>query len=71
MQVGARWDFLLAELRDPLPLNNKTMKAATLDDETSLPVGLEVAFAGYGTDHHGVSTTYSLVCKGNAYLTLP
>ncbi|KOB71952.1 Scolexin B, partial [Operophtera brumata] len=51
--VGARWDFLLAELSEPLPLNNKTIKAATLDDHPSLPAGLEVAYAGYGTDHHG------------------
>lgn len=54
--MGARWDFLLAELSEPLPLDDKTMKAATLDDQPSLPVGLEVGYAGYGTDHHGVST---------------
>lgn len=48
----------MAELSEPLPLDGKTMKAATLDDQPSLPVGLKVGYAGYGTDHHGVRTTY-------------
>ncbi|KAJ0177690.1 hypothetical protein K1T71_006563 [Dendrolimus kikuchii] len=52
-QVAARWDFLLAELEDPLPINNVTIKAAPLSSDFNLPVGLQVGYAGYGTDHHG------------------
>ncbi|XP_026725974.1 scolexin B-like isoform X1 [Trichoplusia ni] len=52
-QVAARWDFLLAELSEPLPLDGKTMVAAKLDDQPSLPEGLNVGYAGYGTDHFG------------------
>ncbi|XP_022826065.1 scolexin B isoform X2 [Spodoptera litura] len=52
-QVAARWDFLLAELNEPLPLDGKTMAAAPLNDQSNLPVGLNVGYAGYGTDHFG------------------
>ncbi|XP_047026077.1 scolexin B [Helicoverpa zea] len=52
-QVAARWDFLLAELSEPLPLDGKVMAAAKLDDQPSLPVGLKVGYGGYGTDHFG------------------
>ncbi|KAH9631412.1 hypothetical protein HF086_014257 [Spodoptera exigua] len=52
-QVAARWDFLLAELNEPLPLDGKTMAAAPLNDQPNLPVGLNVGYAGYGTDHFG------------------
>lgn len=55
LQVGARWDFLLAELESPLPLNGKTMVAAQLDDLTRHSPGEEVGYAGYGADIHGVS----------------
>ncbi|KAJ8724537.1 hypothetical protein PYW08_016011 [Mythimna loreyi] len=52
-QVAARWDFLLAELNEPLPLDGKVIAAAPLDDQANLPVGLKVGYAGYGTDHFG------------------
>nr|XP_053605882.1 scolexin B-like [Plodia interpunctella] len=52
-QVAARWDFLLAELEMPLQLDGKTMAAARLEDDVNTPVGLDVGYAGYGTDHHG------------------
>lgn len=59
LQVAARWDFLLAELSEPLELDGKIMAAAKLNDQAALPVGLNVAYAGYGTDHFGVSIYYS------------
>lgn len=46
---------MLAELNEPLPLDGKTMAAAPLNDQPNLPVGLNVGYAGYGTDHFGVS----------------
>ncbi|XP_045449380.1 scolexin B-like [Melitaea cinxia] len=52
-EVGARWDFLLAELESPLPLNGKTMVAAQLDDLTRHSPGEEAGYAGYGADRHG------------------
>nr|AXY94756.1 scolexin [Galleria mellonella] len=52
-QIAARWDFLLAELETPLPLNNKTIAVIPLDDQIRTPVGLDAGFAGYGTDRHG------------------
>ncbi|XP_047531796.1 scolexin B-like [Vanessa atalanta] len=52
-QVGARWDFLLAELESPLPLDGKTMVAADLDDRARLPPGEQVGYAGFGADIHG------------------
>ncbi|KAI5646867.1 trypsin domain-containing protein [Phthorimaea operculella] len=52
-QVAANWDFLLAELEEPLPLDGKTLAAAELDDAPSIPDGLEVGYAGYGTATHG------------------
>ncbi|KAM3967064.1 scolexin B [Aphomia sociella] len=59
-QVAARWDFLLAELEEPLPLDNKTMAAIPLDDQLTTPVGLDVAYAGYGTDHHGGTMSHRM-----------
>ncbi|CAH2242355.1 jg19968 [Pararge aegeria aegeria] len=52
-QVGARWDFLLAELKEPLPLNGKTIVAARLDDRARIPAGEDVGYAGYGAAVHG------------------
>lgn len=52
-QVAARWDFLLVELEEPLPVDGKTIKVATLDDQPNLPIGVDVGYAGYGTDEHG------------------
>ncbi|XP_034828403.1 scolexin B-like isoform X1 [Maniola hyperantus] len=52
-QVGAHWDFLLAELKEPLPLDGKTMVAARLDDRARIPPGEEVGYAGYGAAVHG------------------
>ncbi|XP_060802209.1 scolexin B isoform X4 [Amyelois transitella] len=52
-QVAARWDFLLAELEEPLELDGVTMVAARLDNDLKTPVGLDAGYAGYGTDHYG------------------
>ncbi|CAH2085669.1 unnamed protein product [Euphydryas editha] len=52
-EVGARWDFLLAELESPLPLNGKTMAAAQLDDVARHSPGEEVGYAGFGAEEHG------------------
>uniref|UniRef100_A0A1E1W1P6 trypsin n=2 Tax=Pectinophora gossypiella TaxID=13191 RepID=A0A1E1W1P6_PECGO len=52
-QVSANWDFLLAELEEPLPLDGKTMAAVELDDGPSIPEGTEVGYAGYGAAEHG------------------
>lgn len=54
VQVAATWDFLLAELTEPLPLDGKTMAAAKLDDQPVLSAGLDVGYAGYGASEHGV-----------------
>ena len=45
------------ELNEPLPLDGKLMAAAKLDDQPSLPVGLNVGYAGYGTDHFMASVS--------------
>ncbi|GBP87486.1 Scolexin B [Eumeta japonica] len=52
-EVGARWDFLLAELAQPLPLNGVNISAAALNSDAHLPAGMHADYAGYGTDHHG------------------
>ncbi|CAH3924503.1 scolexin B-like isoform X1 [Pieris brassicae] len=52
-QVAARWDFLLAELEEPLPLDGKTMMAAPLDDIAEHEAGETVGFAGFGAENHG------------------
>ncbi|XP_063635404.1 scolexin B-like [Cydia splendana] len=52
-QVGAHWDFLLAELEEPLPLDGVNISAVLLDDEGYLHHGTRVAYAGYGAAHHG------------------
>ncbi|XP_048007085.1 scolexin B-like isoform X2 [Leguminivora glycinivorella] len=56
-QVGAHWDFLLAELDEPLPLDGANISAVALDDEGYLHHGTLVAYAGYGAAHHGVSNS--------------
>ncbi|XP_041968332.1 scolexin B-like [Aricia agestis] len=52
-QIAAHWDFMLAELEQPLPLDGVTIAAATLDDSRDHPAGQRVGFAGYGTDVFG------------------
>ncbi|CAH0723886.1 unnamed protein product, partial [Brenthis ino] len=52
-QVGARYDFLLAELEEPLPLDGKTMVAAQLDSRARIPVGEAAGYAGFGAERHG------------------
>ncbi|GBP87484.1 Scolexin B [Eumeta japonica] len=52
-EVGARWDFMLAELTRPLPLNGVNISAAALNSDAHLPAGMHADYAGYGTDHHG------------------
>ncbi|CAH0399096.1 unnamed protein product [Chilo suppressalis] len=52
-QVAATWDFLLAELEEPLDLNGVSIAAIPLDDELRVAPETLVGYAGYGTDHHG------------------
>ncbi|XP_072929330.1 scolexin B-like isoform X2 [Epargyreus clarus] len=52
-QVAARWDFLLAELEEPLPLDGKTIVAASLNGPSHMPADAPVGYAGYGAEHHG------------------
>lgn len=54
--MGARWDFLLAELEEPLPLDNTSIAAVALDDDPNTQEYLSVGYAGYGAAIHGVST---------------
>ncbi|XP_037296977.1 scolexin B-like [Manduca sexta] len=49
-QAAARWDFLLIELEEPLPLDGKILAAAKLDDQPDLPAGLDVGYPSYSTD---------------------
>lgn len=49
---------MLAELEEPLELDGVTMAAAPLDDRSRLPPNTYVGYAGYGTDHHGVSVQH-------------
>ncbi|KAL0831936.1 hypothetical protein ABMA28_001449 [Loxostege sticticalis] len=51
-QVGARWDFLLAELEEPFELDGVKIAAVPLEQQTKLPP-MFVGYAGYGTEHHG------------------
>lgn len=60
-QVGAVWDFLLAELEEPLPLDGKTLAAVDLNDQAELPEGLAAGYAGYGAEHHGVRTNFKIL----------
>jgi hypothetical protein len=52
--VAARWDYLLAELAEPLELDGVNIAAVALDDQLDAPADTFVGYAGYGTDHHGV-----------------
>ncbi|XP_026330242.1 scolexin B-like [Hyposmocoma kahamanoa] len=52
-QVAADWDFLLAELEEPLPLDGKKIAAVDINDQSEVPEGLAVGYAGYGAEHHG------------------
>lgn len=53
-QVGARFDFLLAELEEPLPLDNVKIAAAQLETRERLPKGEAVGYGGFGAERHGV-----------------
>lgn len=57
LQVGARWDFLLAELEEPFELDGVKIAAVPLEQQTKLPP-MFVGYAGYGTEHHGVISIY-------------
>ncbi|XP_032515946.2 scolexin B-like [Danaus plexippus] len=59
-QVGARWDFLLAELESPLPLDGKTMAVAKLQEDARLIPGQEVGYAGYGAENHGETMRHEM-----------
>ncbi|XP_073952570.1 scolexin B-like [Choristoneura fumiferana] len=52
-QVGARWDFLLAELEEPLTLDGASIAAVPLDDDPYIQEYLSVGYAGYGAAIHG------------------
>ncbi|CAK1543904.1 unnamed protein product [Leptosia nina] len=52
-QVAARWDFLLAELEEPLELDGKILAAAPIDDIAEHQGGETVGFAGFGAEQHG------------------
>ncbi|KAI8421040.1 hypothetical protein MSG28_008169 [Choristoneura fumiferana] len=51
--VGARWDFLLAELEEPLTLDGASIAAVPLDDDPYIQEYLSVGYAGYGAAIHG------------------
>ncbi|CAG4982761.1 unnamed protein product [Parnassius apollo] len=59
-QVAARFDFLLAELDEPLPLDGKTMVAAKLNDVSRLIPQTNVGYAGYGAEHHGETMRHEM-----------
>ncbi|XP_041968331.1 scolexin B-like isoform X2 [Aricia agestis] len=52
-QIAARFDYMLAELESPLPLDGVTMAAAEVDTRARLPPGEQVGYAGYGAETHG------------------
>lgn len=54
LQVGARFDYMLAELDEPLEFDNVTIAAAKLNDNRQLAAGTNVSYAGYGAKNHGV-----------------
>lgn len=59
-QVMAKYDFLLAELEDSLPLDGVNMAAVPLDEEETHSGGQVVAFAGYGAAHHGETMRHNM-----------
>ncbi|CAG9127918.1 unnamed protein product [Plutella xylostella] len=59
-QVAAHYDFLLAELEDPLPIDNKTIAAVRLDEELTHAAGVEAGFAGWGAARHGGTMRHAL-----------
>ncbi|KAG7297729.1 hypothetical protein JYU34_018447 [Plutella xylostella] len=59
-QVAAHYDFLLAELEDPLPIDNKTIAAVRLDEELTHEAGVEAGFAGWGAARHGGTMRHTL-----------
>lgn len=52
--MAARFDFLLAELEEELPIN-VDIAPAKLNKNPVLPPKTKVGYAGYGAEHHGVS----------------
>ncbi|KPJ13067.1 Scolexin B [Papilio machaon] len=59
-QVAARFDYLLAELEEPLELNGVTIAAAELNELQDLPAGINVGYAGYGAEHHGETMRHEM-----------
>ncbi|CAG9133533.1 unnamed protein product [Plutella xylostella] len=51
-QVAARYDFMLVELEEPLPLDEKNIRAASLA-APSARAGRDVGYGGYGAKFHG------------------
>lgn len=54
LQVSARYDYMLVELKVPLEFDNITIAAAKLNENRELPPGINVGYAGYGSSYHGV-----------------
>ncbi|XP_068623951.1 scolexin B-like isoform X2 [Battus philenor] len=59
-QVGARFDFLLAELEEPLPIDGVKIAVAKLNDVSRLTPGLNVGYAGYGAENHGETMRHQM-----------
>ncbi|CAH2040337.1 unnamed protein product, partial [Iphiclides podalirius] len=59
-QVGARFDFLLAELSEPLPLDGVTIAAAKLNENPTIAPKTNVGYAGYGALHHGETMRHEM-----------
>ncbi|XP_013161711.1 PREDICTED: scolexin B-like [Papilio xuthus] len=59
-QVAARFDYLLAELEEPLELDGVTIAAATLNELQDLTAGINVGYAGYGAEHQGETMRHEM-----------
>ncbi|XP_048489597.1 scolexin B isoform X2 [Plutella xylostella] len=59
-QVAARYDFMLVELEEPLPLDKKNIRAASLA-APSARSGRNVGYGGYGAKFHGGDSGSGLV----------
>lgn len=55
--MAARFDYLLAELEEPFELDGVKIAAAELNNLNVLPPNINVGYAGYGAEHHGVNIT--------------
>ncbi|CAH2040339.1 unnamed protein product, partial [Iphiclides podalirius] len=59
-QVAARFDYLLAELEEPLPLDGVTMAAAKLNENNAIAPKTNVGYAGFGAEYHHGSMSYQM-----------